>query len=210
MTWYADEIILRASTTALEVVGASSHWAPFAYHIQSLDEHEWGRQEQRHGLPEGGLLVIRPVCAHLSHRVEWYEAATLDWATPPFEPRAEELLDTTITQRLSKYLHEEAEAIPPLQLRKAVASLAALLNQPVLYYGCGMWGGDIDYEYSLVYEPTESAIFTRSQLQAADPDTENYAEDSLRAGLRKIGLDLPTVYFAPHTRGYPWQMYKLR
>jgi hypothetical protein len=209
MTWYADEIILRASTTALEVVGASSHWAPFAYHIQSLDEHEWGHQEQRHGLPEGGLLVIRPVCGHLSHRVKWYEAAILDWATLPFEPRAAELLDTTMTQRLSKYLEEEAEVMPPLQLRKAVASLAAHLNQPVLYYGCSMWGGDICYEYSLVYEPAESVTFTRPHFQS-DTDTENYVEDSLCAGLRKIGLSLPTVYFAPHTRCYPWQMHKLR
>jgi hypothetical protein len=212
MTWYADEIILRASTAALEAVRAASCLAPFAYHIRALDGHAWVCQEQRHGLPEGGLLVIRPVCDHCdrsSHRLAWYEVATRDWATLPFEPGVEELLDTTMTQRLSKYLEEETEAIPPLQLRKAVASLAAHLNQPVLYYSCSMWGGDICYEYSLVYEPAESVIFTRPHVQS-DTDTGNDVENALRAGLLKIGLSLPTVYFAPHTRCYPWQMHKLR
>jgi hypothetical protein len=63
-----------------------------------------------------------------------------------------------------------------------------------------MWGGDIDYEYCLVYEPTESVVFT----------TDGSRIDALRAGLVKIGLELPTPYFAPHTRSYPWQMHKFR
>ena len=204
MTWYADEIILRASTAALEAVGTSSHLAPFAYHIQALDDHEWYRQEQQHGLPDGGLLVIRPVCGSSSHGFDWHGVTALDWAELPFESMAEGLLDATVTQRLSEYLDEES--IPPLQLRKALASLAIHLNQPVLYYGCGMWGGDIDYEYSLVYEPTESVFLTKSSLQSDGPGTE----DSLRFGLAKIGLNLPTTYFAPHTRSYPWQLHKLR
>jgi hypothetical protein len=204
MTWYADEIILRASTAALEAVRTSAHLAPFAYHIRSLDEHEWYREDHKHGLPDGGLLVIRPVCGSSSRGSDWHGVAALDWAELPFESVAEGLLDTAVTQRLSEYLDEES--VPPLQLRKAVASLAAHLGQPVLYYGCGMWGGDIDYEYSLVYEPTESVVLTKSGFQSDGPGTE----DSLRAGLVKIGLGLQTMYFAPHTRSYPWQMHKLR
>ena len=204
MTWYADEIILCASKTALEAVGTSLLWAPFAYHIQSLKEHQWYRREKQHGLPDGGLLVIRPVCGSSSHGFDWHEEAALDWAKLPFESTAEGLLDTTVTQQLSDYLDEEST--PPFQLRKAVASLAVHLVQPVLYYGCGMWGGDVDYEYSLVYEPNESVVLTKSSLQSGDSGTE----DSLRTGLAKIGLELPTAYFAPHTRSYPWQMHKLR
>jgi hypothetical protein len=202
MTWYADEIILRASTAALEAVGASSHLAPFAYHIRSLDEHEWYRQEQKHGLPDGGLLVIRPVCGSSSHGFDWHGIKVLDGVGLPFESIAEILLGTTVTQRLSAHLDEKS--MPPLQLRKSVASLAVHLDQPVLYYGCGMWGGDIDYEYCLVYEPTESVILTRSNFQSDDSSI-----DALRAGLAKIGLELPTPYFAPHTRSYPWQMHKV-
>ncbi|MBO9880716.1 hypothetical protein [Xanthomonas sp. D-109] len=204
MTWYADEIILRASDAALKAISASSHLAPFAYHIQSLDGHEWYRQEQLHALPDGGLLMIRPVCGRSSHGVDWHGVAALDWAELPFDSIAEVLLDTSVAQQLSEYLDEES--IPPLQLRKAIASLAAHLNQPVLYYGCGMWGGSVDYEYSLVYEPMESVFLTRSSVQFDGLGTE----DSLRAGLAKIGLNLPTTYFAPHTRSYPWQLHKLR
>ncbi|WP_371184331.1 hypothetical protein [Xanthomonas sacchari] len=204
MTWYADEIILRASDAALKAISASSHLAPFAYHIQSLDGHEWYRQEQLHALPDGGLLMIRPVCGRSSHGVDWHGVAALDWAELPFDSIAEVLLDTSVTQQLSEYLDEES--MPPLQLRKAIASLAAHLKQPVLYYSCGMWGGSIDYEYSLVYEPLESVVLTRSSLQSDGLGTE----DSLRTGLAKIGLNLPTTYFAPHTRSYPWQLHKLR
>lgn len=203
MTWYADEIILRASTAALEAV-VGSYLAPFTYHIRSLAGHSWYQQEQEHGLPDGGLLVIRPVCGNSSHGFDWHGIEALDWAALPFEPKAERLVDPTVSHVLSEYL--DKESMPPLQLRKAVASLAAQLGQPVLYYGCGMWGGDIDYEYSLVYAPDESLALTKSSLQSGGPGTE----DALRAGLARIGLALPSTYFAPHTRRFPWLEHKLR
>ncbi|WP_057971671.1 hypothetical protein [Lysobacter antibioticus] len=203
MTWYADEIVLRASDEALESVAASPWLAPFAYHIRSLAGHVWHRKELRHGLPDGGLLVIRPVCGKSSHWSDWHHTEVLDWTGLPCESAAEELLDTEVTQCLSEYLDEES--VPPLQLRRAVATLAAGLRQPVFYYGCAMWGGDIEHEYSLVYGPEESIVLTNTIPHIVEPPV-----DALRAGLHSIGLELPTGYFAPHTRSFPWQAHKLR
>lgn len=63
MTWYAQEILLRATPAALQAVRGSALLAPFAYHLHSLQDIDWYLPEHRHGLPQGGLLVIRPVCA---------------------------------------------------------------------------------------------------------------------------------------------------
>ncbi len=203
MTWYADEIILHATPAAVQAVRSSTQLAPFAYHVRSLDGHEWYRQEQEHGLPEGGLLVVRPVCGRSSHGFDWHDADVLDWDELPRDREGDVFLDPTVTQLLGEYLNDES--LPPPQLRTTVAALAARLGQPALYYGCGMWGGDIDYEYSLVYSPTESLHLTRSALQPS----ELGGVDALRVGLEGIGLVLPSGYFALHSRGFPWQEHRL-
>lgn len=203
MTWYADEIILCASDKALAEVVGCWQLSPFAYHIRSLAGHEWYRSEQQHGLPEGGLLVLRPVCGNSSYGLEWHGTSILDWVTLPFDSLTESLLDDSVTQRLGEYLDEESA--PPLRFRQAVATLARRLDQPVLYYGCGMWGGEIDYEYCLTYRPAESLVATQPSLPPDRPGVE----DALRVGLANLGLNLPTAYFAPHTRGFPWEAHRL-
>jgi len=179
MTWYADEIILRATPRALALVSTSQTLRPFSYHVRSLAGHHWYRKEHEHSLPEEGLLVIRPVGPQL---FETNNAAPL---------RAE------VTNELLTLLDGETTP-PPTSLRQALAAMAATLDQAVIYYSCRMWAGDIDYEYCLSYGPDEALLVTQ-------PDTE----DSLRAGLRKVGLDLPTHYFALHTREFPWDTHKL-
>ena len=204
MTWYADEIILRATPGARETVMATPQFAPFSYHIRSVKGHAWYKREQEHGVTDDGLLVVRPVCGNSSHGFEWHGIPVLDWTTLEFEPRAESLLDQCVAKELSEYLDEES--LPPSSLRKAVAGLSLRTGEPVIYFGCGMWGGDIVYEYCLVYEPKESLVMTKPTPPPDPPGTE----DALRAGLLKLGLRLPTPYFAPHTRDFPWRTHKLR
>jgi hypothetical protein len=205
MTWYANEIVLRASPRAVDVISASAQLAPFSYLIGSLAGHEWHRPEIQHGLPPEGLLVVRPVCGGSSHGVSWYGTPALDWAELlPHDANADSMLDKEVSQKLSPYLDDDS--LPPQSFREALTSLALSVDETVIYYDCGMWGGDVDYEYCLAYEPAESLFVTNLDLPPDSPG----AEGSLRAGLMRLGLSLPTPYFAPHVRSFPWETYKLR
>lgn len=203
MTWYADEIILRATPRALELVRASPQLEPFSYVVRSLDGHEWHSPEIRHTLPTEGLLFIRPVGDFSPSSSNWYRTRTLDWTTLPAASESASYLDQQVTRQLSSDLGNDL--MPPPSFRSAVASLASMAQQVVIYYSCFMWGGDIEYEYCLVYEPTESLFITKSDLL---PEGSGH-EDSLRAGLGRLGLMLPTGYFAPHARSFEWEAYKL-
>lgn len=202
MTWYASEIILRATPAALARVNASPLLRPFSYHVQALAEHEWYCDEQRHSLPDEGLLVVRPVCGISSDGASWRGTPILEWSSLDSLPSAECYLNEEVSRDLAIYL--DGEPPPPSSFRKAAATLALELKLPIIYYGCGMWGGDIEYEYCLVYEPKESLFLTKRSC----PDTDG-TNDSLRRGLLKVGLSLPTGYFALHTRSFPWETHRL-
>jgi hypothetical protein len=188
----------------VDVIRASAQLGPFSYLIRSLSGHDWHRPEIQHGLPPEGLLIIRPVYGASSHEAGWYEIPVLDWAELALhDAHADLLIDQRVTQDLSQYV--DNDSVPPLALRKALTSLALTVDETVIYYGCGMWGGDIDYEYCLVYQPEEQLFVTKPDL----PPDRSGGEDSLRLGLTRLGLSLPTGYFAPHARSFPWKAYQL-
>jgi hypothetical protein len=203
MTWYADEIICRATPEALAAIAAEPSLSAHAYHVTSLDDFSWYRPEFRHSLPDGGLLVLRPVCGAESHGAEWHGTPILDWNSLPLEPSARFEPDPAVTARLTEYL--DGDSLPPMKFRQAVAEISSRIGARAVYYACAMWGGDIDYEYSLMYGPTESVSITNPGLQ---PDRDG-VQDSLRVGLSFIGLDLPASFFLLHTRDFPWPDYKL-
>mgnify|MGYP003575252130 CR=1 FL=1 len=117
MTWYADEILLRASPTALECVGRSG-LAPFAYHLKSLHDHHWHSPDIKHGLPEGGLLVIRAGRDRDAGGDLWqgceYSAAS--------ESEVEAMISPAVTAEISRHVDERARV--PVRVRGAAAYLA--------------------------------------------------------------------------------------
>ena len=90
-----------------------------------------------------------------------------------------------------------------MSLRSTLAALAQQLHEPVVYYACGMWGGDLDFEYCLIYEPQESLFVTDVSERGHE------AESTLDMALMKVGLTLPNGFFAPHTRSFGWAAHQL-
>ena len=201
MTWYAHEILLRATPAALAAIHASAQLAPFAYHLRSLDQVQWYRPEHRHGLPEGGLLVIRPVCCAEDRCAQWHGEPFLDTTSLPPRPEVAPLLQADIATPLADQLSETS--LPAMSLRGTSAALAQQLQEPVVYYACGMWGGDVDFEYCLTYEPQES-LFARDVSERG-----HGTERALDMALAKLGLTLPSGFFAPHTRSFDWAAHQL-
>lgn len=200
MTWYADEILLRATPGALDVIAAWPAVSAFAYVVRDLTDHDWHAAENRHALPADGLLVIRPVCGSDSHSEGWYESPVLDWAALASDNTGR--LDSGVTRLLSENLDEVSR--PPSSFRAALASVARQLSQPVVFYSCCTHGGTVIQEFSLIYDPGES-LFVKSDLHG---EIEDDGTEPLRSGLERLGLTLPTPYFALHTRSFPWPKYR--
>jgi len=203
MTWYADEILLRATPKSLGAIAAEPALAAHAYHVTSLEGFPWFNPKWFHALPAEGLLVLRPVCGVKSHGAEWHGTRILEWNSLSLESSVQFEPDPLVTAQLAEYLDEDS--LPPLRLRRAVAAISAQVEEPVFYYACGMWGGDIDYEYALMYGLAESLCVAKSGL----PPDRDGVEDALRVGLRHVGVELPSSFFALHTRDFPWSSYKL-
>lgn len=201
MTWYAQEILLRATPAALQAVRNSALLAPFAYHLHSLQDIDWYLPEHRHGLPQGGLLVIRPVCAAAAQGAQWHEEAILDTVSLPLNPGTLHCLQADIATLLADQVPETS--LPSVHLRSMLATLAKQLHETVVYYACGMWGGDLDFEYCLSYEPQETLFATDVCGHG------HHTQRALHQALKSIGLTLPSAFFAPHTRSFDWAAHRL-
>lgn len=81
MTWYADEILTVGTPAAIRAIADDGLLAPFAYHLREPLDHDWPVPEVVHGLPERGVVVVRPVCATTpgDSPVDWYGEPVLDW-----------------------------------------------------------------------------------------------------------------------------------
>lgn len=202
MTWYADEVLLRATPAALAAIKADSQLVRFSYHLQSLDDVDWYMPEHRHGLPTEGLLIIRPACnAESRGSRNWYDEPVLDTSQLTAPQDAQSLLNPQVPECLRADV--ETSALPTQAWRNYLATLALQLNEPVVYYSCSMWGGDIEHEYSLIYAPEESIVITSTT------EREDLERRALYQGLHKVGLELPSGFFAPHTSSFDWKAHAL-
>lgn len=203
MTWYADEILLRATDETVARVMAEAALAPFAYHVANIDDFTWHSPGHYHELPEGGLLVVRPVGRPAAHQ-RWYGEAVLDWSSLRPKGQVEDVqLASGADEQLRLVL--EDEDVPPRAFRTFLSELAQDLRVPLMYYSCSMWGGDVDSEYCLVYDTNEALHVT----DTARSQNDTQSVDSLREGLRRIGAEIPSPFFLLHTRTFPWQDYRL-
>jgi hypothetical protein len=95
--------------------------------------------------------------------------------------------------------------------------LSITVESPVLYYSSFMWGGDVEFEASWVFAPQQFTYITQIEgcaeptVRCIDDVGRESIEvgDALQKGLLHLGVDLPTGFFALHTRGFPWEDYRV-
>ncbi|MEH6422181.1 hypothetical protein [Pseudomonas sp. CGJS7] len=220
MTWFADEILIPATAQAVQRIVADPLLAPFAYWVRDLDDHPWHAEEHRHGLPEGGLIAIRPVRDTRGDEGDdsWYGTPSLEWSS--LRPKHEQGPEPDrIGRRLAMYLlectsgetpaadtvPEDVDSLPPPSLRRYLSELAAELSLPVLYHSACFWGGAVEYEYSLCYRQHEALFLTKPP----EPGDEA-VRHALHDGLAGVGVNLPSAYFALHAREFPWEQHRLK
>jgi hypothetical protein len=159
-----------------------------------------GTELIQHGLPPHGLIAIHPVLQTTTdHR--WYEdGTTLDWALLSSHHETQRFVLENERNSLSLSQYIDPEAVPPMSFRIFLQQLAVALNTTVLYYAGSTWGGDVESEYVLSYQPEERLLIT---------DIESKASNALRDGLAMIGINIPSGFFALHTREFDWEQHRL-
>jgi len=218
MTWYADQVMATASPGAIRAFRADPVLRPFAYHLTNPLDHAWHSAEVIHRLPEHGLLVLRPVCDATPGEspADWYGEPVLDWHSFVHRADAVPMIDRI---RVAESCSLAPEAVPPNSFLSHLKRLALETRSTFAFYSCSMWGGDVECEYAWVFGDSERALIGLQPempgaarllaiLEPLEP-TRVVTGDVLVSTLGHLSLDLPTPYFAPHTRSFPWAKSKL-
>ncbi len=197
MTWYAHEIIFQPTPEVLAVLQAHPVLSQGMYWVRDLEEHTWFNPKAKHGLPPDGLLVMRPVCSPYEHG-EWYKTENpIDWFTVNPVPSNQETAKG------------ESVPQPPEALQNYLRQISHDTDSTVAFYQCEMWAGGLDFEKAWVYTPDVNIYTHPYNDNDGIVRFSDHNNEPLLAMLRHFGLELPTTYFALHTRGFPWARYKI-
>jgi hypothetical protein len=206
MTWYANNLYMSATERALQVLRAKPNVQQFLFLVQRLEGFAWHTPDVQHGLGPVGLAVVRPLGPTEDHSSAWYGEPMLPWDS--LHP---------LTSSRNLVAHVEEEQAPPVSLLQCIRELSVEAGVPVFYYSSCMWGGDVEFEASWVFTPTQHTYITQSspgeEPEVRCVDAQGNAlvvpGDALRKGLAHLGIHLPTGFFALHTRSFPWDRYRV-
>lgn len=216
VTWYANNIYARRSgelerALCRELSGS-------VYRVDDLKSHSWWKPEIIHGVPDGGLLAVRPISngVKTSHLYSWYGEPLISWEDfADFDADDGNLL---IPPTILPEAEESLETVPPESFLRYLRHLARLHSTAILYYQCFMWGGDTETEFAFVYSEGDEILYSftglegeKAKLEIRRNSTapEKTCGDVLVHALAHIGTKLPSSYFAPHTRSFPWERHRV-
>jgi hypothetical protein len=213
MTWYATELLAHCNDRLLAAVTADARIAPYAYLIKDPITYRLNETDYEFRPPAGGLLVLRPFCDAGSHCAEWHDERFVDWTT--LDGTGRELLTTPA--RLAAHAGEELEgALPPLPFLRYLDQLAVATNSDMAFFYCFMWGGDTEVEYRWSFGRREeaSAVISPGVVSTVvslgiDGTHEERELDLLSDTLAYLGAPLASPFCILHTRGFPWEQYRL-
>jgi hypothetical protein len=213
MSWFANNLYAKR-TQALEDA-LRTEFPGSVYRIDNLKSYSWWRPEIIHGVPDGGLLSVRPFSNGDTdcYLHKWYDESFLNWnkyanfgeAEPPLRIPPE-------------VLGIDDDTLPPPGFLRYLRHLSKANDTPLLYYQCFMWGGSVETEFAFVYFGDDEYLYSLAGIEEENEHLEirhNSSEpqkedgDVLVHALRHIGLELPTPYFAPHTSPFDWGSYRV-
>lgn len=216
MTWYANNVYAKRSKTLESRLGRE--FPGSVYRVDDVQSHSWWKPEIAHGVPDGGLLAVRPISNgdHSDHLHEWYGEPVLSWNEfPRFDAGDRDLL---IPPRILPEAEDSLDILPSEGFLQFLHRIAREFSTATLYYQCFMWGGDTEIEFAFVYSNGDEFLYSFAGFQDDKPQLEirknsssptTSSGDVLIHALDHIGLRLPSPYFAPHTRSFPWDRYRV-
>lgn len=213
MTWYATEILARCNPALLEAVRSNPILAAHSYLIHEPVDYSINGSEGTFTPPDGGLLVIRPVCDPETHCAEWHDSPVLSWHTLAGSADIEAIRPQALGAHIDSELVNE---LPPPTFFAYLKKLSNETNARLAFFYCFMWGGDTEVEYLWLFgETEEAAIVLRPGVKSkvaqvgVGGDILLREADLLSEALSYLGAPIPSPFWVPHTRGFPWEHYRL-
>jgi hypothetical protein len=211
MTWYAHHIFAQADQRVIDHFIHHPVLSQRVYWVRNLDDHLWPTPDIQHLLSPNGVVIVRPVGERdpdgEAEMISWHQISSDTDISLHIPPAVLQADNSNISAR-------EAPPLPFLQFLKSVSRTTECV---IAYYYCCMWAGEVDVEYSYVYTPEETAYANKLEptspasfyrYQEAQPRQESIG-DVVVETLKHFDCYLPTVYFAPHTRSFPWERYRV-
>ena len=223
MSWSAEQVYTIANTAVIKHLQQIEELRQGLFALDTLEKgirSEWTKEiffenehhERRaikHDLPERGLLVINPSMYRTSYDNKdrtFYETyqryAETKWSF------LEELTLVPVALSLNLTLEQ-------CKLFAFLHMLNQKFKQPFVYYKCEMWGGDIDEEIAVVFDG-EMSVYYFDEMngvykQMIGTEIKELEETTaLQQGLKEIGLQLPTRFFALHETSFDWYPYQVK
>ncbi|NUP08861.1 MAG: hypothetical protein HOW73_22670 [Polyangiaceae bacterium] len=211
MTWFANEILAQATPELVAEVVAFPGYRDSSYLIRSLASHPFHCDEVRHGVPAAGLLVVQPV-GEPEDVSTGGDSPVVPWLPPPGWPIASLELRGSAVSRVVPDLPDSA--LPPDDFLGALKALAARHRTTVAYAYFSTFGGSNELEYAWVFADREYVLVNtlpdQAQHLSITPGNEpaRVAKGLIESLCPLLGFDLPTWFFAPHTRDFPWEEHR--
>lgn len=216
VTWYASQIMTTGAPSILAAIKRNPLFTDHVFRVGNPIHHDWHTREVEHSVPDDGLVFIRPICDPADHIAEWHGDDLLSWERFR-DASGEEVILTahSIAKRRTELVATGFTSADVLRVAKKLSTDA---NVPVAFYYCFCWGGDVEVEYAWIFDGSERVLIRQTEavppavnrLLEIDVNTETvHDDDVLVRTLRSLSCDLPTPFFAPHTRGFPWDQHRL-
>jgi hypothetical protein len=215
MTWYAHHLFAQPSEQVLDRLLGNPVVSKGVYWVRDISDHPWHAPEVIHGLPPGGLVVVRPICDPSAHCATWYKEPIISW----FDVHGPKDVSIYVTpgQVWQDIPEADPKDYPPLPFLKYLKDLSEETNSTVAFYHCFTWGGDTEVEYSWVFLPDETVYYGIDFREFPNRVVEYRKRGGktekktwvLVETLAHFSLRLPTPYFALHARSFPWEISKV-
>lgn len=212
MIWHTSEILARPSLRLRAALAQIPDLKGFTYLLHGTLPVVSERARSWDGLPEEGLLVVRPIGDPTWMKVEdgpvrsWH-----DWPGPGAR------LDNAPGMIERGSLDDETEVYPPAAFLGVLKLLARQTETTLAYYYGATWGGDVDIEHSWLFGPAgeERALVTVGEDRHTSVYVDGHLEQTLESGLLQqllepLGVRLPgSGQFPPNERPFDWAPYAL-
>ncbi len=222
MSWKADRIYTKPTPELIEYLKTIEGFSDELFLVDNFEgiRFDWTRgfmlsdepnenSYRKHTLPKGGLLVIKPEIYKTGYDKD-YET-NIFWNKYKEYPNDKwNFINSISPEKIDLKIDLTDNQ---LKLLTFLNSLNKKFNTPFLYYYCVMWGGDIEEEYSIVFDNGIRVYLydyeNKKDLELIENKRIELNSSILQTSFKYLDLELPTWFFSLHEESFDWKKYHL-
>ena len=223
MSWKANRIYTKPTPELIDYLKTIDGFKDELFLVDNFEgiRSDWTRSfmlsdkpnensYRKHSLPKEGLLVIKPEVYKTGYDKD-YDINEFWNKYKNYSNDKWGFIDTVSSIKLDLNLNLTENQ---LKLLNFIKSLNEKFGVPFLYYFCVMWGGDIEEEYSIVFNKGikvyQYDYENKKNLEIINEKKTELNSTVLQTSFKQLDLELPTWFFALHEGSFGWKMYHLK